>query len=338
MISVIIPVYNTKRYLQECIRSVQSQTCRDLEILLVDDGSTDGSRELCEEFSRDDDRIRLLPESHRGVSAARNRGLDTCRGAYVFFMDSDDIIHPRLLERYVCYLSKEEADYLYCAYTGSAARWLWGEPEVPGMMPIPAKQGRELFHSGGFRGIGGKCVRAEYLEGLRFEEGLSFGEDALLNYQLLRKGGRFVSLDAPWYCYRQHPASACATGKNRIGNNLDFIKRIRDSEYGDRDALADGAFYALRWERTLAGALRSAYLRARTEGPETLCRALREQLLAETGHPLFAELPLRDRAAFRLCLENPFAYRGIRQGLLLCRQLKHLPGHTSRELLRKTLR
>ena len=97
-VSLIIPVYNTAAYLRDCLGSVMRQTFQDWEALVVDDGSTDGSGELCRELSQQDPRIRPASQENRGVSAARNQALERARGEYLFFLDSDDAIHPRLLE------------------------------------------------------------------------------------------------------------------------------------------------------------------------------------------------------------------------------------------------
>lgn len=92
MISVIVPVYNTKEYLPRCIASLQAQTYSPLEILLVDDGSTDGSGEICDEYAQTDDRIRVLHKENGGSSTARNLGLDNAKGEYIGFVDSDDYV------------------------------------------------------------------------------------------------------------------------------------------------------------------------------------------------------------------------------------------------------
>ena len=96
--SMIVTVYNTEAYLPRCVRSVLDQTYPGFELLLIDDGSQDGSREVCQSLCREDSRVRLLSRPHQGVSAARNAGLEAARGTYVFFLDSDDAMHPRLLE------------------------------------------------------------------------------------------------------------------------------------------------------------------------------------------------------------------------------------------------
>lgn len=99
MISVIVPVYNTKAYLGRCVDSLLRQTYRDLEIILVDDGSTDGSGELCDSYAAGDERVRVFHKENGGSSSARNLGLDKAAGEYVGFVDSDDYVDPDMYER-----------------------------------------------------------------------------------------------------------------------------------------------------------------------------------------------------------------------------------------------
>ena len=96
MISVIIPVYNTRQYLSACLDSLLAQTYADLELLFIDDGSTDGSSELLDSFAEKDSRIRVIHQENGGVCAARNRGIAEARGAWLSFIDSDDTLDPTL--------------------------------------------------------------------------------------------------------------------------------------------------------------------------------------------------------------------------------------------------
>lgn len=90
IISVIVPVYNVEAYLKQCVDSIRNQTLRETEILLIDDGSEDGCPRICDEYARADKRIRVIHQKNRGISAARNAGLQMARGEYVTFIDSDD--------------------------------------------------------------------------------------------------------------------------------------------------------------------------------------------------------------------------------------------------------
>ena len=91
-ISIIIPVYNVEQYLADCIRSVQSQTDQNIEIILVDDGSTDQSGSMCDTYAKQDDRIKVIHQPNQGQAVARNTGFAASEGAYIAFVDSDDMI------------------------------------------------------------------------------------------------------------------------------------------------------------------------------------------------------------------------------------------------------
>ena len=116
LISVIIPVYNAAPYINICIQSVLQQTYSCFELLLVDDGSQDESRDICEKVGQTDNRIRFFPQEHRGVSAARNKALKAAKGNYVFFLDSDDSIHPCLLETLHTVLNRTQASLVVAEY------------------------------------------------------------------------------------------------------------------------------------------------------------------------------------------------------------------------------
>ena len=114
MISVIVPVYNVKPYLEPCILSILNQQYDDFECILINDGSTDGSEELCNELQLLDSRIQIIHQSNQGVSAARNRGLDTATGEHVAFIDSVDWIDTVYLQRLWASITSYQADLSAC--------------------------------------------------------------------------------------------------------------------------------------------------------------------------------------------------------------------------------
>jgi len=114
VISVITPVYNVKAYLAEAVESVIHQTYQDLEIILVDDGSTDGSGEICDEYAKKDNRIKVIHQQNKGLSAARNAGLDACQGEIISFLDSDDVFRKDMLEKMHDAMEKTRADIVEC--------------------------------------------------------------------------------------------------------------------------------------------------------------------------------------------------------------------------------
>ena len=128
-VSIIIPVFNVLEYLDECLNSVVNQTYKELEIIVVDDGSTDGSGEKCDEWSRKDNRITVIHKANGGVSRARNVGIKAAHGQYIGFVDSDDWIDPNMYERLVTAIG--DADIVCCGYV-----------DYPmGTLDLPVKRG-----------------------------------------------------------------------------------------------------------------------------------------------------------------------------------------------------
>ena len=105
MISVIVPVYNVEEYLEECLESIRQQTFTTFEVILVNDGSTDGSQAICEHFCQTDKRFRLINQKNQGQSVARNHGEKESIGEYIIFVDSDDVVSLGLLEQLMKYMS-----------------------------------------------------------------------------------------------------------------------------------------------------------------------------------------------------------------------------------------
>ncbi len=211
-ISVIVPVYNTEQYIWDCVKSVLKQTFTKFELILIDDGSQDNSRKICEKVSEKDKRIRLLHQEHRGVSAARNAGINMARGEYLFFLDSDDMIHPQLLEAQYKLLKKTQAAIatvgLY--YGGGGKYWkpLKWKTKTDYMEKsryftndkVSTRPGNDkiaLFC------IGGKMIRREAVRAIRFDEKITKGEDIKLLSILISDGADVAALFMDWYYYRK---------------------------------------------------------------------------------------------------------------------------------------
>ena len=114
MISVIVPVYNVEKYLRRCVETIQKQTYADLEIILIDDGSTDDSGKICDDFSKGDRRIKVIHKKNEGLSAARNTGMENATGEYITFVDSDDYIDSKMYEKMIMALESSHCDICMC--------------------------------------------------------------------------------------------------------------------------------------------------------------------------------------------------------------------------------
>ena len=218
-ISVIVPVYQAEKFLRDCVDSVRGQTFSDWELLLVDDGCTDGSPALCDQLAREDDRIRVFhKERNSGVSEARNLGLDNARGAYIAFLDADDRYEPRCLETLWCLREQTGADTAACAhwnlwpdgsvtpepvlpagvYDAAAIREKLVCPLLGDRLAQPVFNGfiwRYLFSAGIFDKLH-----------LRYEG--AYLEDELFLMEYFCNARKLAVTETPLYRYLQNPASA----------------------------------------------------------------------------------------------------------------------------------
>ena len=215
LISVIVPVYNSGQYISSCAESVLMQTYSDIELLLVDDGSEDNSLEICEDFCKKDNRIRLIKQEHGGVSAARNLGIEAAEGKYLFFLDSDDTIHPQLLE--ALYKLQEERHTVIAAEGRQYGRddiflktsdVKTAVKSMPKSFYLDNKKALKYINRPILCGIGGKLILRKAINSVRFNENLSHGEDTLFIYQLLANGADLSVLCRNWYYYRMHKDNA----------------------------------------------------------------------------------------------------------------------------------
>jgi glycosyltransferase involved in cell wall biosynthesis len=209
LISIIVPVFNTDAWLDECVLSLLAQTCRDFELLLVDDGSTDDSGRLCDAWAARDNRVMALHTANAGVSAARNRGLREARGDYVCFVDSDDWVDPQLLQVLLEGM-EADVDWSVCSLQKrDPVRGLtWDSPlGLSGIFArgelSPAFVEKALESYWIFQPVC-KLYRRRIIEehGLTFDTSLSFGEDFTFNLGYLRHARKTRLTDHCLYFYR----------------------------------------------------------------------------------------------------------------------------------------
>ena len=115
-VSIIVPVYNVEKYLDKCIESIVNQTYRNIEIILVDDGSPDKCPEICNEWAKKDDRIKVIHKENGGLSSARNAALEIAQGDYITFVDSDDWIENDMIQSMLTCAAKNDADIVCCGF------------------------------------------------------------------------------------------------------------------------------------------------------------------------------------------------------------------------------
>lgn len=202
LITVIIPVYNVEKYLARCIGSVLRQSYEKLEILLVDDGSTDRSGAVCRQYAAADSRILAVHKANGGLSSARNTALDQMRGKYVTFVDSDDFIHEKMIEVLYRFIQEEDADLACCeCERGSRDHFTCGSREDCCVNSYTGRNiFRNLFNEKKAATVisCAKLYRAEIFSDLRYPPG-KIHEDEFLIHHILSKCRKTVYTDAKLY-------------------------------------------------------------------------------------------------------------------------------------------
>ena len=194
MVTILVPVYNTELYLRECINSLISQTYTDLQIVIIDDGSTDGSWNLLQEIAKSDNRIEVYSQQNCGVATTRNRLLDKAHGEFVLFVDSDDWIQPNTIELLLNEQRKGDYDIVSFQLVQTSLKGgVYSQKEIIKLFL------EHIF----FRGsLCDKLIRSKLLDGLRIDPTVSYGEDALLVWQLLQQVKQVCVLNKVLYYYR----------------------------------------------------------------------------------------------------------------------------------------
>lgn len=221
MISIIVPIYNVATYLPACIESMLQQTVKDLQIILVDDGSTDRSGTICDEYAAKDTRVEVIHKRNGGVSAARNTGLQKAKGEYITFVDGDDYIHPQALEVLLTslrsttysftmilpeYVTEKQSKLPEIDLSQFSTRVLSKDNLLQSLF-LQRGQQRILYQA-----VWNKLYRKEVLDGLMFKDVVS--EDTEFNVQVCCRSTCALLIAAPLYYYVQRPASIVHTRWN----------------------------------------------------------------------------------------------------------------------------
>ena len=216
LISVIIPVYKVEKYLDKCVQSVVDQTYRNLEIILVDDGSPDRCGEMCDAWAQKDSRIRVIHKTNGGLSDARNAGLDIATGAYIGFVDSDDYIHYEMYQRLYQEMIDRDADIVICDFSRvneSDGSILSSYDDLYKGLVNKTEAMRCLCHSGKYMAVWNKLFRRHLFAQLRFPYG-KIGEDVYIMPMVYDKCKTIVATPSKYYYYVQTPNSICRGNKS----------------------------------------------------------------------------------------------------------------------------
>ena len=235
MVSVIVPIYNVEEYLEECLESIRNQTYTNIEVILVNDGSTDGSREICESYCEKDIRFRLINQENQGQSVARNRGVKESVGQYIMFVDSDDVVNTDVLEVLLPYM-KTDVDIVECEMTREKEAFFLNK--IPTIV-FEGNSKEAILNCIAFRAVKfcafTKLYRREIVEKIPFLEGYIY-EDVFTGINYLNHIRKIIVVDYIGYYYRVRPNSTMTKSFNE--KNLDIfpigkklIESFDDNEY-----------------------------------------------------------------------------------------------------------
>ena len=335
LVSIVVPVYNTRAYLEECLASACAQTLRDIEIVCVNDGSTDGSDELLHRIAADDERIKVIDKENGGLSSARNAGLAAACGTYIMLLDSDDLLVPQACEAVVRRFDETHADIVTFGATcfpeeaASARLRACLSPRDALYRPFDE---RLLFDEESRPYACRSAFRREFLEacGLRFDESLRFGEDQPFYFSAYPQAGAVALMSDKLYRYRVSSAESLTgavadDAARRVGLHIDvaicileewsargwferfgwrtlgwLVEFVALDLYGLPDA--ERAPLQERYGSALRAALAQVDLAATGLGPQT--RALLRNLMGPADAPAPGRL-----AIYRFYLER----RGLAQ-------------------------
>jgi len=264
-VSVIVPVYNVSAFLSQCLNSLKGQTLTDLEVICVDDGSSDGSAEIAARFQAQDPRFRLLRQPHRGVSAARNFGIYQARGSYIAFLDADDWVDPDMLERLWEAAEQTGCDVAVCSsavhFSGESRPGIRQRRYLRSSLTVKEQIWERSGSSpwcamalpGSWPFVWNKLIRTDLIRdnALFFSEKLTLGEDGVFDHLLFQYADRAVFVPQALHHYRYQRKASATDNLLRDRQNR-FLRHIAAGaemlrEFQSRGLLERNREPLLRW-------------------------------------------------------------------------------------------
>lgn len=205
LVSIIVPVYNVKDYVLKCLESLARQSYEQIEIIVVNDGSTDGSGEICDEFSCDEEKVKVFHKKNGGLSSARNYGIKKAKGEYICLVDSDDWVKKDFVAMMVEVAEEEDADVMVCGYNGLVPEQKVLSGEKATVKLLTEQENMEII-------AWNKMYRRLLFDDVSYPEGENY-EDTLTTYKLLSKAEKVVYVPESLYVYRERVGSIMKEGK-----------------------------------------------------------------------------------------------------------------------------
>ncbi len=325
VISIIVPVYNAENFLDRCVQSVIDQTWSNWKLILVDDHSSDGSREVCRKWSERDERIELiLHEKNGGAAAARNTGLDTLdfTNGYITFLDSDDYLHPSYLESLYDLLQRRNADISWVSVNNTFEKkeLLFpdikfesaNEYELTGKQLLMREDLRIMYSM-----VWGKLFKSKLWEKIRFPENYHYYEDGATTFKVLYEAKKVAVSDLKLYNYFYSEGSATRSDESKI--------RLYDGLHTQEDKIS---FYTEKEEPQLLRMAYTAYL-------TTVLKIMRECKKLPDSKEIYREMRKLYRKNYMKAVTNPDLSKGQRVKYVIYRFFPGLQKYYIRMKMKK---
>lgn len=221
LLSVVVPVYNCELYLKECIESLCNQTYKNVEIILVNDGATDKSPEICDKYAKKDSRIRVIHQENQGLSVARNNGIEASTAQYITFIDSDDSVLPETLELSMEMIKKHNLDFIrFLAYRSGVGGRGTGAVELS--LEDKYHERIKKCIANEWTIAWGRVYRKELWDDVRFPEGRIY-EDSFVAPRIIERTKRCGTINRELYYYRKNPGGICSTSLFSAKKRFDYV-------------------------------------------------------------------------------------------------------------------
>lgn len=248
LVSIIVPIYKAEKTLSKCVESIQTQSYKNLEIILVNDGSPDRSGEICEKYAINDKRIKVIHQENKGVGHARQAGIELAQGEYITFLDSDDWIETDNIELLVETAKKEDADIVFCDFVTEDPDGTHYIKQIFNHLDCREMIENTLLFYRVWPNLGAKLIRRKLIvdNNINFSPYLKYGEDTLFICRLYRLNCKLAYLPKSFYHYEVTNTNSVthSVSKKSLQNRIQAIQFIQ-SEFNDID---EKFFYDLKSE------------------------------------------------------------------------------------------
>ena len=200
LISIVVPIYNVEKYIHKCVDSIINQTYKEIEIILVDDGSPDNCGSICDEYSQKDDRIKVIHQKNKGLSGARNSGTNIAKGEYIAFIDSDDYIVSNMYELLLNKILTTKSDVAICNFRESKSTNYPFEKNNYTLTTLDQRETFQNYLDYGFY-VWRNLYKRTVIESVEFKEDILFVEDIFFGADIISKITKSVFIDLPLYIY-----------------------------------------------------------------------------------------------------------------------------------------